>query len=87
MSTVTYFGTQQYLVGKPLTEREIEIVRLLSRGYSNKEIAVALDIRPSTVKTHLGRIFPKLAVTNRTSAAIEAIKKGLIGMPKGVDHG
>lgn len=58
---------------KNLTERETEIVGLLPKGYSNKEIANHLRISEHTVETHLDRIFRKLQVKSRTEAACEYI--------------
>ena len=52
-----------------LTDREVEVMRLLSRGLSNKRIAHELEISEQTVKFHLGNIFRKLGVSNRTEAA------------------
>ncbi|HTV72868.1 MAG TPA: response regulator transcription factor [Candidatus Acidoferrales bacterium] len=60
-----------------LTARETEIVRLIADGLSNKEIAVRLSLSEKTVKSHLGRIFSKLKINGRTSAAVHAIKAGL----------
>lgn len=60
-----------------LTVRETEIVRLIADGLSNKEIGVRLSLSEKTVKSHLGRIFSKLKISGRTSAAVHAIKAGL----------
>lgn len=54
-----------------LTKREREIVKLVSKGYSNKKIAVTLSISEKTVKTHMNNIFKKLNVTNRFQLAVE----------------
>lgn len=56
-----------------LTERETEIIELLPKGYTNKEIANGLRISEHTVETHLDRIFRKLQVRSRTEAACEYI--------------
>jgi DNA-binding NarL/FixJ family response regulator len=61
-----------------LTEREIEVLRLVARGVSNPEIAEALYVTVNTVKTHLHNILEKLQVDNRTQAATYAVQKGLI---------
>jgi DNA-binding NarL/FixJ family response regulator len=62
---------------EPLTERETEVLRLLARGMSNKEIAQALVISEQTVKTHVSHILDKLGVSSRTHAALYAIRSGL----------
>lgn len=62
-----------------LTERELDVLRAVARGEANKEIAASLGISEPTVKAHLVRIFDKLGVENRTSAARVARQQGLIG--------
>jgi DNA-binding NarL/FixJ family response regulator len=64
--------------GEDLTEREIEILRLVARGSNNKEIAQELLVSESTVKTHILHIFYKLGVTDRTAAVTTALRRGLI---------
>jgi len=64
--------------GEILSEREIEVLRLMSGGESNKDIADQLSITQSTVKTHITSIFQKLNVTTRTEAVTNALKKGII---------
>ena len=61
-----------------LTEREAEVLRLLARGLSNKEIAQALVIGEKTVKTHVSNILSKLNVSSRTQAALYAARIGLV---------
>jgi two-component system NarL family response regulator len=61
-----------------LTQRESEILELIVKGKSNKEISSALFISEATVKTHLKVIFQKLGVNARTEAAIEAVRSGLV---------
>lgn len=61
-----------------LTEREIEVLRLVAQGVSNPDIAEELFITVNTVKTHLRNILEKLHVENRTQAATYAVQKGLI---------
>jgi DNA-binding NarL/FixJ family response regulator len=61
-----------------LTERETDVLRLLTQGKSNKEIAHALFIGDRTVKSHLSAIFQKLDVTDRTQAALYAVRHGLV---------
>lgn len=64
-----------------LTRREAEVLQLLAMGLSNKEIARRLVISDHTVETHLRRIYRKIYVRNRTSAAIFAICNGVISKP------
>ncbi len=61
-----------------LTEREIEIVKAVSRGLSNKAIAAELWVTVQTVKFHLTSIFRKLGISNRTEAANWALGKGIL---------
>lgn len=61
-----------------LSERELDVLRLVRNGRSNKQIAVALGIGESTVKTHLLRMFEKLGVSDRTRAVTLAMERGLI---------
>lgn len=60
-----------------LSRRELEVLRLLARGSSNKEIALALHVAEGTIKNHLTNIFGKLGVTDRTQAALKAHEYGL----------
>ncbi len=60
-----------------LTEREIEILRLVAKGLSNEDIAEQLVISRSTVGVHVGRILGKLDISNRTQAALYALRTGI----------
>jgi NarL family two-component system response regulator LiaR len=60
-----------------LTERELEVLRLIARGLSNRDIAEELVVSEKTVKTHVSSILSKLHLDARTQAAIYAIKRGL----------
>jgi len=62
----------------PLTDRESEVLGLLSRGLANKQIAVMLGISEHTVKFHVSSIYTKLNVTNRTEAVREGLRGGWI---------
>jgi NarL family two-component system response regulator LiaR len=61
-----------------LTERETEVLRLVGKGLSNKEIGRELNIGEKTVKTHVSSILSKLGVVSRTQAALHAVKVGLV---------
>ena len=61
-----------------LTRREHEVLRLIARGESNKRIARELGISEKTVKTHVGHVLAKLGVTDRTQAALQAVRDGLV---------
>jgi two-component system, NarL family, response regulator LiaR len=63
-----------------LTERETETLRLIARGYSNKEIASALEVSEVTIKTHVSSILSKLNLQSRTQVALFALKEGLVGL-------
>jgi DNA-binding NarL/FixJ family response regulator len=67
---------------EPLSSRELDALRLVARGYSNREIARDLRISEATVKTHLLHAFGKLGVGDRTSAVTRAIERGLIELPR-----
>jgi DNA-binding NarL/FixJ family response regulator len=68
---------QKEKVQTNLTKREIEVLSLLVKGFSNNEIAKILTISPHTVKSHVIHIFSKLDVKDRTQAAVWAIKHQL----------
>lgn len=61
-----------------LTDRESEILRLMTGGYSNREIAEAFDISEGTVKNHVSNILSKLGVRDRTRAVLKAIQHGYV---------
>jgi DNA-binding NarL/FixJ family response regulator len=61
-----------------LTQRELEVLRLIGRGLSNDEIAARLVIGEGTVKTHVGRIFEKLGVRDRPAAIVFAFDHGVV---------
>ncbi|MDH3518743.1 MAG: response regulator transcription factor, partial [Acidimicrobiia bacterium] len=60
----------------PLTDREMEVLKLAGAGSSNREIAVSLDLSPRTVQAHLRNIFEKLEVASRTQAVITGLRDG-----------
>ncbi|BCX05654.1 MAG: LuxR family transcriptional regulator [Candidatus Roseilinea sp.] len=65
---------------EPLTERELEVVRLLATGISNKEIAAQLHVSPNTVRVHLRNIFTKLEAQSRTEVTMIAVRNGWVEM-------
>jgi DNA-binding NarL/FixJ family response regulator len=65
-------------VDVPLTQRESEVLRQLAFGLTNKEIALALHISYETVKEHVQHILRKIGVSDRTQAAVWAVRKGLV---------
>ncbi|HEX8099085.1 MAG TPA: response regulator transcription factor [Actinomycetota bacterium] len=65
-----------------LTKRESDVLQLLAKGCSNREISRQLFLSEKTVKAHLAAVFRKLGVTNRTQAAMVAVSKGLGGVPQ-----
>jgi DNA-binding NarL/FixJ family response regulator len=68
----------EHLGQEDLTPSEANVLRMIVGGMSNKEIAFALDVSENTVKTHVKNIFDKIGVSDRTSAATTAIKRGLV---------
>jgi DNA-binding NarL/FixJ family response regulator len=64
-------------LSEPLTPRELDVVRLVARGYTNEEVAAGLYVTHSTVKTHLGNIQRKLAARNRVEIAAWAWEAGI----------
>jgi DNA-binding NarL/FixJ family response regulator len=71
-------GMRQEPATRPLTEREIDILRLIAKGLSNSEAAGVLGVSRATVRTHLEHIYEKLEVTNRVEAVTEGLRIGLI---------
>lgn len=66
------------IAGPDISEREIEVLRLISAGKSNKEIGATLHIAEDTVKRHVSNILTKLGVSDRAQAATEAIRRGFL---------
>jgi two-component system NarL family response regulator len=61
-----------------LSPREGDILRLIVEGYSNDEIAVSLQRSNPTIRTHLAHLYKKLGVNDRVSAAVHALRHGLV---------
>jgi len=64
----------------PLTEREVEVLKLIARGLSNQEIAETLVVSIATVYTHVSKILDKLHLASRTQAALYALREGLASL-------
>lgn len=73
-------GQMRKPAGEALSEREREVIRLVAKGFSNKEIATEMHISQATVKTHLIHIFRKLDVNDRTAAVTVALERGIISI-------
>jgi len=71
---------QSALPADDLTPREIEVLRRLALGLSNKGIAAALHIGEETVKSHVTKLLAKLQVENRAQAIVQALKRGLVSL-------
>ena len=69
------------LMRTDLTARELEVLHMLARGLTNKEIGSALHISGNTVRNHVNNIIEKLEVSDRTEAATTAIQRGIIEVP------
>ncbi len=63
-----------------LTDREMDVLRLIARGMSNKEIALELGVAQKTVKTHVSNILQKLHLADRTQAALYAVRERLVDL-------
>jgi DNA-binding NarL/FixJ family response regulator len=68
----------EHLSHRPLTNREVEVLKMVAKGFGNKEIASALSIAEVTVKLHVSHVLEKLNVKDRTEAATAALKRGII---------
>jgi len=65
---------------RPLSGREVEVLRMVAKGLGNKEIASALNIAEVTVKMHVSHVLEKLSVKDRTEAATAALQRGIIAL-------
>ena len=71
---------KQPLTPDPLTEREVEVVRLVAQGFTNHQIADHLVIGEATVRTHVGNILNRLHLANRVQATLYALREGLTSL-------
>jgi LuxR family maltose regulon positive regulatory protein len=65
-------------LSEPLSERELEVLRLIVAGFTNREIAEQLIVSLGTIKTHINHIYQKLGVRNRTQAVAQARDLNLV---------
>jgi DNA-binding NarL/FixJ family response regulator len=77
-STIAQRLADRAMSGPSLTEREVEVLRFVAAGLTNKEIASQLFIAEGTVKTHLNSIHEKLGVRDRTEAVMVAVRRGIL---------
>lgn len=77
-----HHSDKQQLSEESLTQRELEVLRLIAQGYENKEIAEQLVISEATVRTHVSNILGKLHLASRTQAALYALREGLASLDK-----
>jgi DNA-binding NarL/FixJ family response regulator len=70
----------EHVADDALTEREIQVLKYVAAGKSNKLIAVELDISEGTVKTHMKSILPKLDASDRTHAVMIALRRGFLDL-------
>ena len=78
MSPETAEKLTHYISSQKLSEREIEVLGLISKGKSNKEIADLIFVTENTVKMHVKKILLKLQANDRTQAVVIAIQRGLL---------
>jgi DNA-binding NarL/FixJ family response regulator len=78
LSTFESGGPRGSRLAPPLTERELEVIRALAQGMSDRQIARSLDISEKTVRNHTSNIYRKLHIFDRTQAVIYAVREGVI---------
>jgi DNA-binding NarL/FixJ family response regulator len=74
------------MIGPSLTSRELEVLKCIVAGQSNRDIGLQLSISEATVKTHINNILGKLGVADRTQAATTALQRGIVHLPKKEDR-
>ncbi len=72
------FKQSEHVTSEPLTDRELDVLRLAAKGYTNKAIGMQLTISDRTVQGHLAHIFDKMQATSRTEAVMRAVSLGWI---------
>jgi two-component system, NarL family, response regulator len=71
----------EHLASEKLSARELEVLSLIARGKSNKEVGAALGIAEDTVKMHVKNLLAKLGVNDRTEAVTVALQRGIFHLP------
>lgn len=74
-----HLAHEDYILDLHLTRRELDVLRLVAEGQTDREVAEALVISPRTVNRHLSNVFVKLDVPGRAAAVAYAIRQGLVG--------
>ncbi len=82
LMSAVFKGTEKRIV-EPLTDRELDVLRLAAKGFTNKAIGVQLSISDRTVQGHLAHIFAKLQANSRTEAVMRGVALGLISQSSG----
>jgi DNA-binding NarL/FixJ family response regulator len=82
LMTNIFKGSEKKVID-PLTDRELDVLRLAAKGYTNKAIGVQLSISDRTVQGHLAHIFAKLQANSRTEAVMRGVSLGLISQSAG----
>lgn len=77
------FRQPEKIVAEPLTDRELDVLRLAAKGFTNKAIGIQLGISDRTVQGHLAHIFAKMQATSRTEAVMRAVALGWISQSTG----
>jgi DNA-binding NarL/FixJ family response regulator len=77
------FRKTEPVTGEPPTDRELDVLRLAAKGFTNKAIGIQLGISDRTVQGHLAHIFDKMQATSRTEAVMRAVSLGWISQPSG----
>jgi DNA-binding NarL/FixJ family response regulator len=78
-----FFSGSKAPVVEPLTDRELEVLSLAAKGYTNKAIGMQLGISDRTVQGHLAHVFDKLQASSRTEAVMRAVSLGWISQNAG----
>ena len=73
-----HVGAKEEAIRAELSDREIEVLKLIANGKDNAQIAADLHISPKTVKNHISNILMKLQIDNRIQAAVYAVRSGIV---------